>query len=263
MTRINFKILLLTFFVLCPFSSANAGTAERNSYLTQVASLAEKPKQYIIFNIDEGKIDLMIRGIVLREWSVDKINFTGLPVQLKPFPLMSKSVQLAQLRRHVNVDDENEDNASDKSVLENNGDNKNAADAKSKKPFELIALEIDSMPADYQLFFDEDISIDVKTKVEGYKATFKDNIDKIKPYLIAAISIIRPSHNEIKSTKIEIVFKDKTEAQALFWAFTEGTECLFLPRGSKGNEDFKMVNVFSDIADDKVKPPPKKSAKTK
>jgi|WetSurMetagenome_2_1015567.scaffolds.fasta_scaffold210750_2 hypothetical protein len=263
MARINLKILLLTILLLYPFSMANAGTLERNSFLAQVASLAEKPKQYIIFNTDEGKIDLMIRGIVLREWSVDNINFTGESIQFKPFPLMGKNVQLAQLRRHVNVDDESEDNASDKSALDNSTDNKNAADTKGKKGFELIALEVDSMPADYQLFFDDSITIDVKSKVEGYKAAFKDNINKIKAYLAAAVSIIRPSHEEKKSTKIEIIFKDKTEAQALFWAFSEGTECLFLPRGSKGNDDFKMVNVFSDVTDDKGKSSPKKSAKTK
>jgi hypothetical protein len=122
---------------------------------------------------------------------------------------------------------------------------------------------VDSMPADYQLFFDDSITIDVKSKVEGYKAAFKDNIDKIKAYLAAAVSIIRPPQDEKKSTKIEIIFKDKTEAQALFWAFSEGTDCLFLPRGSKGNDDFKMVNVFSGVADDKGKITPKKSSKTR
>jgi hypothetical protein len=263
MTIANLKIFLLTVLFLYPFSGANAGMVERNSFLTQIATLAEKPKQYIVFNTDEGKIDLMIRGIVLREWNVDKLIFTGETIQFRPLPLISKSVQLAQLRRHVNVDDESEDNASDKSILENNGNDKSSADKKVKKGFELIALEVDSMPTDYQLFFEEGISIDVKSKEEGYKAAFKDKIDKFKTYLAAAVSMIRPSSDEKKSIKIEIIFKDKTEAQALFWAFSEGTECLFLPRGSKGNEDFKMVNVFPDSPDAQEKSTPKKSVKAR
>ncbi|TAL26754.1 MAG: hypothetical protein EPN94_02560 [Nitrospirae bacterium] len=188
-------------------------------------------------------MSLMIRGIVLREWKVDKLELSGEPIPLKPFPLISKSIQMVQLRHHVNIDDESEDNASDKTAIDNNADNKSTADAKSKKSFELIALEVDSMPTDYQLFFDEGITIDVKSKAEGYKAAFKENIDKLKLYFFAAIHTVWPSHDEKKSTKIDVFFKDKTEAQALFWTFSEGTECLFLPQDSNGDEDFKLVNV--------------------
>jgi hypothetical protein len=257
MANTYFKTLVLTFLLLQPLSIANAGVAERNNFLTQLLSLAEKPKQYVIIDAQAGKMSLMIRGVVLREWNADKSELSGEPIALKPVPLMSKSTQMTQLRHHVNVDDESEDNASDKTAIDNNADNKNSADAKSKKSFELLALEVDSMPTDYQLFFDEGITVYVRSKSEGYKATFKENLDRLKLYFFAAIHAIRPSPDEKKSTKIDLLFKDKTEAQALFWAFSEGTECLFLPQGDR--EDFNLVIANPDAIDNKEKSPTKKS----
>jgi hypothetical protein len=257
MDKIYFKILFLTFLFLQPVSLANAGTAEKNNFLTQVLSLAEKPKQYFILDIGEGKLSLMIRGIVLREWKVDRVRSLGEPIPLKPFPLISKNIQLAQLRRHVNIDDESEDDPSGNS----GADNKSSTDDKSKKKYEFIALEVDSMPANYQIFFDEGITINVRSQAEGSKAIFKDYIEKFKEYLYAPILAIWPSNDKTKFTKIDMFFKDKTEAQALFWAFNEGTECLFLPADSKNNEDFKLVNIGFDKVEDKMKSAPKNKDK--
>jgi hypothetical protein len=253
MVKTYIKIFLLTFLFLQPLSYASAGIVERNHFLTQMASLAEKPKQYIILNIDEGKISLMIRGVILREWKIDQVSMLGESIPLKPFPLISKSVQLSQLRRNDPIDDDSVDNASDKSAVDKSPDNKTSTEDKSKKKYEFIALELGSMPTDYQLFFDDGITINVKSKVEGYKADLKDKIDRLKSYLYSPIRAIWPSHDEKKSTKIDMIFKDKTEAQALFWAFTEGTNCLFLPRNAKDKEDFRLVDMSSGSANDKGK----------
>jgi hypothetical protein len=263
MANTYFKTLFFAILLLQPLSLATAGVSERNNFLTQLVSLADKPKQYVILDTQAGKMSLMIRGVVLREWKVDKLELSGEPVPLKPFPLISKSVQMVQLRHHVNIDDESEDNASDKTVLDSNADNKSPADAKSKKTFELIALEVDSMPTDYQLFFDEGITVYVRSKAEGYKAAFKDNLDKLKSYFFAAVHAVWPPHDENKSTKIDLFFKDKTEAQALFWAFSEGTECLFLPQDPSRSEDFNLVSINADATDDKGKLPAKKGANVK
>jgi hypothetical protein len=263
MINTYFKILFFAFLVLQPVSLANAGVAERNNFLTQLLSLAEKPKQYVILDAQAGKISLMIRGIVLREWKVDKLELSGEPIPLKPFPLINKSIQMVQLRHQVNIDDESEDNASDKTSIDKNADNKGSNGDKSKNKFALIALEVDSMPTDYQLFFDEGITINVRSKAEGYNATFKENIDRLKSYFFAVIHEVWPSNDEKKSTGIDVFFKDKTEAQALFWAFSEGTECLFLPQNSNGSEDFKLANVNSDSTDNRGNSPLKKSINTK
>jgi hypothetical protein len=255
MAKNYFRILFLTFLFLQPISLANAGTAERNNFLTQMFSLAEKPRQYFILDVGEGKISLMIRGILLRGWKVDQLTTLGEPIPLKPIPLMNKNIQLSQLRRHVNINDESEDNASDSSA-----ENKSSTDDKNKKKYEFIALELDAMPADYQLYFDEGITINVKSQAEGKKAFVKDALDALKQYAHYAISAIWPSKDQTKSTKIDIFFKDKTEAQALFWAFTEGNVCLFLPPGSKNKDDFK-VDLGPYVVADKEKSTAKKRSK--
>jgi len=238
------------FLILQPLSDAKAGIAERNTFLTEMLSLSEKPKQYFIFNIEENKILLMIRGIVLREWTVDHMMFTGTPLPIKSFSLESKSVQLAQLRYHIKVDDPSDNNNGSNntnagSTTANSADAKNAGDKKAgdnKKPakFPLDALEIDDMPTDYQLFINGGISINVRSQPEAADAKIKNATYLLKWYLYNPIIAIKSYFNKTTYMKMDIFFKDQTEAQALFWAFTEGTECIILFPGLGDKDDFKF-----------------------
>jgi len=244
MTRIPLYIIFAIFLILQPLSDAKAGIAERNVFLTEMLSLSEKPKQYFIFNIEQNKILLMERGIVLREWNVDHMMFTGTPLPIKILSLESRSVQLAQLRYHINVDDPGDTsngadaNKTGDTSTKKTGDNK-TGDNKKPAKFPLDALEIDDMPTDYQLFINGGISINVRSQPEGIDTRIKDAVYLLKWYLYNPILAIKSYFNKTTYTKMDIFFKDQTEAQALFWAFTEGTECIILFPGLGDKDDFK------------------------
>jgi|WetSurMetagenome_2_1015567.scaffolds.fasta_scaffold79489_1 hypothetical protein len=253
MTKISFCIIFVFALVLLSLTASNAGVAERNIFLTQMLSLAEKPKPYFLINMGENKIQLMSKGIVLREWTADEIKFTHGYLPLQALTLEKKSVQLDQLRHAEPI--EKEDAATNTNVI-NTSDVKtvNNAPADNTKKSEYKpppALDIEDMPSDYQILFKGGTSINVVTQAESYKSV-------MKRYLINPVLTLWPSSKKDDSTKIEIFFKDKTNSRTLFWAFTEGrkegiekngekekkgdgkTECIILPPGYGDKKDFQF-----------------------
>ncbi len=230
-----FYILFLTLLSSQPLSHEQAGIAlERNKFLTTMLSLAQKPDHYFLFDITEKKIFLMSRGIVLREWSADQVQFTGDPVPVQIFPLVRKNIQFSELRHNVDVDDNSvNDNGADST-----GDNKTEEDKKRDK-FELEALELDDMPSSYILFLNGGISIKIRTQREDLWTTLKKPIHFFVWYANYLIRAIWSSLKKETFTEIEISFKDKKEAQALFWAVADKAECILLFPESGDREAFQ------------------------
>jgi len=240
MNRISLYIIIVMFLVLQPLLIAKAGVVERNIFLTEMLSLSERPKSYFLINMEENKILLMARGIVIREWVIDEIRFTGEPLPVKPFVLEKKNINLDDLRIHTTgtYEVKNDADADDIDIV-NNGNNKTSEDrsgaVKKATKYELPAMEMDDMPTDYILFLNNGITVNVnsQSKGPGILYSFKSHI--YYPILALWASLYKNSF-----TQIDIFFKDKTEAQALFWAFTDGTECIILPPGSENREDFQL-----------------------
>lgn len=230
-----FYILFLISLISQPLSNEKAVIIERNKFLTAMLSLAEKPKHYFLLDIREKKFFLMNKGIVLREWTVDHVRFTGDPVPVQPFSLVSKNIQFADLRHKVNVNDESVNNTG----TNNPSDNK-ANDNKKEDKFELDALEIDDMPTNYRLSLNGGISINVRSQSEGFGSIIKDTAHSIMWYTYYPILAIKSHYKKDKFTVIDISFKDRKEAQALFWAFSEGTECILLFPESGDKEAFQF-----------------------
>jgi hypothetical protein len=235
MTRISLYIICLLALLQFPSSDAKAGVAERNNFLTRMLSLAEKPKPYFLINMGENKIQLMSKGVVLKEWTADKIKFIQGYLPLQTLTLEKKSVQFDQLRHAEPI--EKEDAATNPDV-KNTSDIKtvNNASADNTKKSEYKpppALDIEDMPSDYQLFLKGGTSINVVTQAESYKSV-------MKRYLINPILTLVPSSKKDDSTKIEIFFKDTTSSRTLFWSFAEGTECIILSSGYGDKKDFQF-----------------------
>jgi hypothetical protein len=252
MTKIYFYIICMLAPVLLPLSDTNAGVTERNIFLTQMLSLAEKPRPYFLINMGENKIQLMAKGVVLREWTADRIRFTQGYLPLQTLMLEKKSVQLDQLR-HAEPIEKSDAAANTNATSDIKTVNNAAADkTKDSKYVPPPALDIEDMPSDYQLFLNDGTSINVVTQAESSKSV-------MKRYLITPILTLLPSSKKDDSAKIEIFFKDKTTSQTLFWAFPERkkvgveekkekekeereekTECIILPPDYGDKKDFQF-----------------------
>ena len=244
MTR-YFTIIVVMFLMLQPVPGVKAGVVERNTFLAEVLPLAEKPKSYFIIDLSEGKLILMARGISIREWTVDKLRFMGEPLPVKIYSLESKSVKLDSLRNHIDINGpEVKEVSTGDSDADKKADNKKTdsmdGGIKKAKKFELIALELDDMPADYTLTLSGGAVISVRSQAEESDTFIKKTASLLKWYIYYPLVTISSYYNKTTFTKIDMSFKDRTEAQALFWAFTEGTECIVLPPGAGNRDDFKL-----------------------
>lgn len=235
MTKISFYLIFVFALIILPLSDADAGVTERNIFLTQMLSLAEKPKPYFLINMGERKIQLMAKGVVLREWTADKIRFTQGYLPLQTLMLEKKSVQLDQLRHAEPI--EKEDAATNTAAIKTTDTktvgNSTADPTKDSKYVPPPALDIEDMPSDYQLFLNGGTSINVVTQAESYKSV-------MKRYLINPVLALWPFSKKDASTKLEIFIKDKTNSQTLFWAITEKSECIILPTGYGDKKDFQF-----------------------
>jgi hypothetical protein len=234
MAKIYFYIICVLALLILPLSRAHAGIEERNVFLNQMLSLAEKPKPYFFINMGENKIQLMARGVVLREWVADKIRFTQGYLPLQTLVVEKKSIQLSQLR-HAEPIEAEEDTATNITV-KNSSDNKTAGNGtvqtSKTESNRFPSLDIADMPTDYQILFNGSASINVVTQAESYRSV-------MKRYLITPVLSLWPFSKKDNSGKIEIFFKDKINSQTFFWAFTEGTECIILPTGYGDKKDFQ------------------------
>jgi len=240
MNRISLYIILVMLMVIQPLSIAKAGVVERNDFLTQILSLSERPVSFLLINTEEKKIMLMAKGMVIREWVVDEFLFTGEPLPIKPFVLEKKSVNLDDLRIHTNGQDvvisnsDVDDTASPDKRDQETSENKSGVMNKAKK-FELPALEINDMPTDYRLFLSGGITVNVSSGSDGPGMLYY-----FKQYTYYPLLALWASLNKNSFTEIDLFFRDMTEAQALFWAFTDGTACIILPPGSENRDDYKL-----------------------
>jgi hypothetical protein len=233
--KFSFQIIFMFFLVLFSLSHAESGEAERNIFLTQMLSLAEKSKPYCLINMGENKIQLIARGLVLREWTAEKIGFTHGYLPLQTLEVEKKSVQLSQLRHAEPI--ESEEDTSANTNVKNSNDNKTtgngAAPTNKTENSRFPSLDIEDMPSDYQMFLKGCASINVVTHAESYMSV-------IKRYLMSPILALWPSSKKDGSAKIEVFFKDKTNSRTLFWAITEGMECLVVPSGYGDKKDFQF-----------------------
>lgn len=184
---------------------------EEKLLLDAELELSKNPDLYFIFDLREKKIQLKVKGLVLKQWEVDSMRFFGNPIPVIPLPLAKKTTLHRPKRENITPTGKEE--------------KKESVDTKVQ------AFEVGSMPSTYTLVIGGGIKISIRTK-PGTR--FFDRLanagHNIKWYTAPPLLTLWHKYKKMKPfTLIDIVFKDKREAQALYWIFTEGAECIIIP----------------------------------
>ncbi|MDH5468093.1 MAG: hypothetical protein OEY25_11800 [Candidatus Aminicenantes bacterium] len=166
-------------------------------------TLAKKPGLYFILDLKDKRISLKARGILLREWEVKQVRYWGNPVAVKPISLTDKMTILPPKRERIEPGESDED-----------------------KKYELKALELDDMPSSYTLSFAGGIFLRIRPEAKGWTSIFPMTLSTLKRHTLFPLKTVWFSVKKKPFTSIEIVLNNKRESQALYWAFTEGTECI-------------------------------------
>lgn len=176
-----------------------------NQLLEIELSLTKKPKLYFIFNITEKKIYLKAKGIQLREWEIKKMRNWGDPLPMEPVSLVKKSTLFPPKREKIMPNHD-----------------------KEEKEFKLEALELHDMPSSYTLFFKEGTFVYIRSKPKGLISIPYNIAHIITWFTVHPIETVWFSVKRKPFTAVYIALNNKREAQALYWAFIEGSACIFI-----------------------------------
>ncbi len=183
--------------------SQTASLTRETEFLEAELTLARKPQTYFVFQIKDKKILLKARGIVLREWDMEKVRCFGDRVRLKPAALNKKITLFPPKRESIKPGNKDE-----------------------KDEFEIESLELKDMPSRYTLFMDQGISIHVRPKPGSFFSRLGSAWRSLKWYTVPPLKMILLSARKKPFTAVDVVLKSKQETRALFWAFAEGSECI-------------------------------------
>jgi hypothetical protein len=186
--------------------SAGAECSERekvkkeHELLKSELKLASKPNIYFIFDIEKRKIYFKARGTVLRELGIEDVKLWGDTVATKPHSLLKKSTLFKPGRSRIKKGDGSTDDE-----------------------FKIDALELEDMPAHYTLYMDEGVSIFIRPESEGLFSWVCNIGYLIKRYVSRPVFTVLNTLRGKPFSAIDVVL-DKKDAQALYWAFSEGSE---------------------------------------
>mgnify|MGYP000157704149 CR=1 FL=1 len=171
--------------------------------LNQELKLASAPQIYFLLNLNEKKIELKARGLILKEWKIARIRRWGTHPELKILTLEKKSALFAPKRKKIKP-----------------------GEIQSSGTFELEALELKDMPTVYTLRFKEGVKIYVRPgakKLAGHLASVGFFLRWYGWFPLESL-FSRISKKRIKL--IEITLASGEEAKAMYWGLLEGMKGL-------------------------------------
>jgi len=166
-------------------------------------AIAQKPQIYFIFLVRDKKIQLKAKGIVLKEWEIQNIRHFGNAPPPKPISLVKKSTLFPPKRKKIKPGSVNEE-----------------------AEFKLATLELKDMPGIYTLSLEGGTPIFIRPQPRSFFSRLRNIWHSFRWYTLPPLEKLWFSLRKRPFTAIDIVFKDKKDSQALYWAFIEGSECI-------------------------------------
>jgi len=226
--NLQFNISLFLFLILSPlgtYSQAIAGgdslgqkiTAlkDENGLLEAELGLASRGTSYIILDLRTEsdsvpvRVTLKNRGIVLREFDLEKIRYRRTkPWVIEPLPLIKKRVFFRPKRKEIRPPKPEE-----------------GADTISELDF----LELKDMPSNYTLSFGRGLFISITGQPKGLISRFIHLIRSILIHIRYSLTIVWNHLWKNEFAIIEIIM-GKEDAQALYWSLEEGMSMVIMER---------------------------------
>jgi len=183
---------------------------KEHELLQSELKLALRPNIYFIIDLENKKIYFKARGITLRELRIEDVKVWGDAVAVSPHSLLRKGTFLKPRRGKIK-----------------------GGDAGKEDGFKIDALELEDMPAHYTLTIDGGISLFIRPRSEGLFSSICNTAYSIKRYASRPFFTVLNTLRRRPFTAIDIEM-DKKDAQALYWAFSEGSGCIINPKTDIG-----------------------------
>ena len=203
-----------------------ADLAKKQNSLNSEYSLAKDSNFYFVLDVLGRKLELRVRGMVLRSWPFQSMRFWGRPEFSGNVELVRKSALKAPKRIVIKPGAEAE-------IVE-------AAPVPAAKPpgtsaapgngeeFNLEALELKDMPKKFSLDFDNGLHILVKVKTAPSGGLWGSMREIWRWYVDLPLRNLFGPHTGTGLSALELTFDNDKDGQAIYWHFFDGIKGIIL-----------------------------------
>lgn len=216
----NLILALLALLLALPAAADELADLQlANQRLRTEFELARKKQIYFIFDFEQNQVLFRASGLTVARLPISEVRFWGPPPAEKTRTLALKEAKQAPEREKIKVE---------KEVVETKAPTPppppaTATSAAEEKPkqFELQALELDDMPTEYRLVFDDGMQVVVRSAQEGLQGTLERLWWNVSRALISDWLFTKGK----TYTEVRLIMAER-EARLLYWTFNQDAPCL-------------------------------------
>ncbi|MCJ7486207.1 MAG: hypothetical protein MUQ25_08610 [Candidatus Aminicenantes bacterium] len=226
-TRTLAAVLMAGF--LCAGTAAGAdkaGLAKKQTSLNSEYSLAKGSSFYFVLDVLGRKLELRVRGMVLRSWPFHSVRFWGRPEFAGNVELVRKTALKAPKR--IVIKPGGEAAKVETAPVPAADPPGTSALPANPESFDLEALELKDMPMRFSLDFDNGLKIQVKVKT-GASGGLLGTIREIwRWHIDLPLRNIFGPHTGTGLSELELTFEKDKDGQAIYWHFFEGIKGIII-----------------------------------
>ena len=206
-----------------PLAGADkAALAKKQDVLTAEYGLAKESSFYFVFDVSGRKIELRVRGMILRTWPIAEMRFWGRPEFVGSVELVKKTALKAPERIVIKPGDAEPSIKVPKpkpgvSVLD-----ATAAD------YELEAIELRDMPGRFDLDLDNGLHIAVKARTGNAPGLGAKLREAWRWYIGLPLADLVGERDKGTVSVLELTFADEKDAQSIYWHLFDGIKGIII-----------------------------------
>jgi len=220
------KIVAIAALTLLGFAASGAAAgpdraalAKKQSSLASEYSLAKDSNFYFVFDVLGRKLELRVRGMVLRTWPLQAMRFWGRPDLAGSVALVRKTTLKAPERIVIKPGEEEEAAPAPAAP---------AAAPATAADFDLEALELRDMPKRFSFDFDSGLHVTIKAKNADERGFAGTLTDAWRWYVDLPLRNLFGSREGKAISELELTFDEEKDAQSIYWHFFDGIKGIIL-----------------------------------
>jgi hypothetical protein len=196
--------------------------AKKQDSLNSEYALAKESHFYFILDVPGRRLELRVRGMVLRSWQLQSMRFWGKPEFSGNVELARKSTLKAPERIVIKP---GPDEAQPASATE---PPQVSAAAANPAEFDLEALELKDMPKRFSLDFDNGLHVTVRSKGDSSAGWLRSLGEAWRWYVALPLRNLLGQGKGKRLSELDLIFEGDKDAQAIYWHFFEGIKGVIL-----------------------------------
>jgi hypothetical protein len=221
---------LLMAGLVCAGPAAGADKAElakKQNSLSAEYSLAKDSPFYFVLDILGRKLELRVRGMVLRSWPVKVMRFWGRPELSGNVELVRKTALKAPERIVIKPGggDAKKVEAAPAAAAKPTG---TSAAPSNPAEFDLEALELKDMPKEFSLDFDNGLHILIKAKTGASGGLLGSIREGWGWYVDLPLRNLFGPRTGKGHSELELTFENDKDAQSIYWHLFDGIKGIIL-----------------------------------